>query len=284
LTTKMVVKGDNIDMPDCLNDIVEQFDGFIIDQFGVLHDGQRPYPEAVQTLQMLMAADKTVIILSNSGKRASVNVLRMAQLGFARTLFTEFVTSGDVASDQIKSQFPECRRCLLIARDGDVSAIDDLSLEAVDNARQADLVIISASEGDLYSEQHYVELLKTAAHRQLPCICTNPDKLMLTKNGIRFGAGRIAELYEQLGGSVQWIGKPYQEVYNYALRYLQRVSAERILCIGDSLEHDIAGGAAAGLKTLFISGGIHRELDDVALANAMHRHQVLPDFQLRLFR
>lgn len=267
-----------------LSEIVDKFDGFIIDQFGVLHDGQRPYADAVRTLQMLIDANKTVIILSNSGKRSSVNIHRMAQLGFARHLFTEFVTSGDVAFDIVQSTFSDKRSCMLIARDGDTSAIEGLQLVLTGDAEQADLVIISASEGDKYSEQHYVDLLITAAKRQLPCLCTNPDKLMLTPVGVRFGAGRIAELYEQSGGSVQWIGKPFEDVYKYALRHLQDIPAERILCIGDSLEHDVAGGANAGLKTLFVRGGIHQEMDDDELSSTMDLFQVNPDFQIPLFR
>lgn len=208
----------------------------------------------------------------------------MAQLGFARSLYSEFVTSGDVAFDTVKSQLADKRRCLLIARDNDTSAIDGLQLELTVDGTDADLVIISASEGDIYGEQHYVDTLSAAAKRQLPCLCTNPDKLMLTPRGICFGAGRIAELYEQSGGTVQWIGKPYQHVYTYASRHLTGINASRVLCIGDSLEHDIAGGANAGHKTLFIRGGIHQDMNDSELSNALNQHQVSPDFQLPLFR
>ncbi|MFK7997806.1 MAG: TIGR01459 family HAD-type hydrolase [Granulosicoccus sp.] len=267
-----------------ISDLVNDFDGFIVDQFGVLHDGQHPYPDAVNALQALMNANKRVIILSNSGKRSSINIQRMSRLGFARNLYSEFVTSGDVAYEKVKSQFADKRRCLLIARDGDVSAIDGLQLELTDAPGKADLLIISASEGDRYSEQHYIDLLESAARQKLPCLCTNPDKLMLTQNGIRFGAGRIAELYEQSGGTVQWIGKPYKDVYEHALRHLPGIPKERILCIGDSLEHDIAGGVNAGLKTLFIRGGIHQDMDNSQLAHAMQRYQVCPEFELSMLR
>ncbi|MFK7857965.1 MAG: TIGR01459 family HAD-type hydrolase [Granulosicoccus sp.] len=274
----------NVINVNTLSEVIDRFDGFIIDQFGVLHDGQRPYPDAINTLQMLMDAGKTVVILSNSGKRSSVNVQRMIKIGFARNLFSEFVTSGDVAFDKVRSIFSDKRTCLLIARDGDVSAVDGLPLELTDDAAMADLVIISASEGDKYSEQYYIDLLTTANKRQLPCLCTNPDKLMLTQNGIRFGAGRIAELYEQMGGNVQWIGKPYKDVYEYTSRYLNTIRDERVLCIGDSLEHDIAGGASAGYKTLFVRGGIHQDMDEAELKAAMSHYAVTPDFQLDFFR
>ena len=281
-----------------LADVVDEFDAFIIDQFGVLHDGYKRYDKAVATLQMLVDTGKAVIILSNSGKRSHINIERMQKLGFARSLFTEFVSSGDVAFATINAQFidpqanpgrtqnskPSSVRikpgCLLIARDGDKSAVDGLALTLTDDASKAAFVVISASESDRFSEQYYIEVLRKAAERQTPCLCTNPDKLMLTPHGIKFGAGRIAELYESLGGHVQWIGKPYRDVYEHCLRYVPEIPSHRILCIGDSLEHDIAGGARAALKTLLIRNGIHRDMDDVQLAHYMDLHQAVPDYQM----
>lgn len=271
---------------DSLHDVLEEFDGFIVDQFGVLHDGQTPYPKAIHTLQLLINYGKTVVILSNSGKRSGINIRRMAQLGFTPSLYSEFVTSGDVAFAKVKSEYVEkgLRRCLLIARDADESAVDGLDVDIVNNVEQCDFIIISASEGDRYSEQHYIDMLELAAKRNVPCLCTNPDKLMLTHIGIRFGAGRIAELYQQMGGTVQWIGKPYPAIYDEARKQLLNISNDRILCIGDSIEHDIAGGSNAGFKTLFIRNGIHQNMSDSQIAKYLQRYQVVPDYQMQILQ
>jgi len=243
-----------------VHELIGDFDGFIIDQFGVLHDGTQAYTGAIPALQQLLASGKTIVILSNSGKRAHINIDRMATLGFDRSTFSRFVTSGDVAFDTIQERIRRegQKRCLLIARDGDLSAVNGLDLQLTESPSTAELVIISASEADRFAEQHYIDLLSDPAQRRVPCLCTNPDKLMLTPGGIRFGAGRIAEIYEQLGGTVQWLGKPYTDVYNYAMQHFKHIEPGRIVCIGDSIEHDIAGGANAGLATLFVRGGIHQ--------------------------
>jgi len=268
-----------------IQEIASDFDAFIVDQFGVLHDGHHPYPSAKNTLRWLMDKGKTVIILSNSGKRSFINEQRMEKLGIARSLYTHFVTSGDVAYDTVNAWQVTAtpRRCLLVARDADTSAVDGLDLMLTEEAETADLVIISASEADRYPEQHYQQLLRVAAQRQIPCLCTNPDKLMLTASGIRFGAGRIAEIYEEMGGMVQWIGKPYQSIYAYASRLLGTTASHRVLCVGDSLEHDIVGGLNSGFKTLFVSGGIHQDLDKQQLEESMQRHQAVPHFHMRYF-
>ena len=80
-----------------LDEVAERFDAFLIDQFGVLRDGKGPYPGAVDTLIRLKQAGKTIIILSNSGKRSAENDRRLAALGFDRTSWDWFLTSGEVA-------------------------------------------------------------------------------------------------------------------------------------------------------------------------------------------
>ncbi len=74
-------------------------------------------------------------------------------------------------------------------------------------------------------------------------------------------AGAVADLYQDMGGSVQWFGKPMPEALLSCLREtgLQDVAGDRVLMVGDSLQTDIAGADAAGFRSLFIAGGIHRD-------------------------
>ncbi|HRE14283.1 MAG TPA: hypothetical protein PLD37_08835, partial [Usitatibacteraceae bacterium] len=44
--------------------LAARFDGLIVDQWGVLHDGERPYPGALDCLERLAAAGKPVVVLS----------------------------------------------------------------------------------------------------------------------------------------------------------------------------------------------------------------------------
>ena len=84
---------------------------------------------------------------------------------------------------------------------------------------------------------------------------------MLSPSGLLPAPGAIAALYESMGGQVTWIGKPYPEIYRHAARLIGNPS--RILCIGDSAEHDVAGGRAAGFSTLLVLQGVSagREAD-----------------------
>ncbi|TGQ96366.1 TIGR01459 family HAD-type hydrolase, partial [Mesorhizobium sp. M1C.F.Ca.ET.204.01.1.1] len=77
--------------------LAERYGVFLLDQFGVLHDGQAPYPGAVEALSTLKRAGKTVVLISNSGKRARPNEDRLLKLGFEVGSWDHFVSSGEVA-------------------------------------------------------------------------------------------------------------------------------------------------------------------------------------------
>ncbi|WP_245518906.1 MULTISPECIES: TIGR01459 family HAD-type hydrolase [unclassified Mesorhizobium] len=280
-TTKPVALRD-------LADLAGRYDHFLIDQFGVLHDGSVAYPGAIEALSKLKAAGKSVVLLSNSGKRSAPNEDRLVGLGFKRGSWDIFLSSGEVAWRRFAGLaghpgLASGTRCLLIARDGDRSAVDGLDLELVDDAGRADIILLSASEGDRFELDHYRHLLAPAAQAGVPCLCTNPDRIMLTRSGPRFGAGRIAELYEELGGRVEWIGKPYGAIYEAALDRLGNPARESVVGIGDSVEHDIAGASGAGLSSALVRSGILAAMSGQELDELFAGHGARPDFVLPSF-
>ncbi|MFK8034299.1 MAG: TIGR01459 family HAD-type hydrolase [Hyphomicrobiales bacterium] len=270
-----------------LEDITPHFDAFLIDQFGVLLNGKGAYPFAPSALQQLAELDKRIVLLSNSGKRAERNNQRLVHHGFNRSNFETVLSSGEVAfsylKDRIGLDINPGARVLLLARDGDVSAIDGLSLGLTENSDDADLILLAGSRGDEMDLAAYRAKLNGAASRGVPCICTNPDMTMMTSVGKRFGAGKIAELYEELGGSVHWIGKPHKMIYESALKLLGETDRQRVLCIGDSPAHDIAGGHAAGLQTALVRTGIHAEDTDADIEAECRKLGVMPNFFLNRF-
>jgi HAD superfamily hydrolase (TIGR01459 family) len=276
----------SIEHLDGIGPLAERYQVFLLDQFGVLHDGQAPYPGAVEALSALKRAGKTVVLISNSGKRAKPNEDRLRKLGFAAGSWDHFVSSGEVAwrgfhEMATKGALQPGTKCLLISRDGDRTAIEGLSLVPTEAGEDAELVLISASEGDRYDLDHYRRLLAPAAARQVPCFCTNPDTVMLTSIGPRFGAGRLADLYESLGGSVTRIGKPYKAIFDAALSLAGNPDRGTVVCIGDSVEHDISGGNGAGIATALVLSGI---LADTSNLDAVFdEQQAWPDYITKSF-
>ena len=84
--------------------LVDQFDAFFIDQFGVLMDATGPYPFAIEAIKKLSEYNKPIILISNSGKRSEKNIKRLEKFGFDLALFTSVITSGEVAYWTIKNK------------------------------------------------------------------------------------------------------------------------------------------------------------------------------------
>ncbi len=270
-----------------LASLVERHDAFLIDQFGVLLNGVGAYPGAPEALARLAQTGKPAVLLSNSGKRSLANAKRLEALGFRRDSFIDVVSSGEAAyaeiGRRIGASIAPGTAVWLHAREDDLTAIAGLDLVAVDRPEQAGLLLLAGSRGDVLSLKDYARMLGPAARQGIPCMCSNPDLEMLTPSGKRIGAGRIAELYIELGGTVEWIGKPHPLIYHEALRHLPGVAAARILCIGDSPAHDIVGGRRAGLATALVRTGLHEALSDAELTAMCLAEHGVPDFMIPRF-
>jgi HAD superfamily hydrolase (TIGR01459 family) len=272
-----------------LASLAPQFDAFLIDQFGVLLDGNGAYEFAPRSLNRLAKLGKPIVLLSNSGKRAILNEVRLSKLAFSRDSYLMVMSSGEAAyydlSRRLGRTVPQRSKVWLHARDNDTSAIDGLDLVRVDNPDEADLLLLAGSNTDTIDFGNYNSLLATAARRRTPMICTNPDLKMLTATASLPGAGAIAASYAKCGGPVELIGKPYPLIYAEAARHLPGIAPDRILCIGDSPIHDIAGGKAAGHKTALVRTGLHAEITDAELmtfcADDMFPDFILPAFDLQ---
>jgi FMN phosphatase YigB (HAD superfamily) len=66
-----------------LRELIDDYDVFFVDQFGVLRDDNGPYDGAIEALSQIKAAGKTVVILSNSGRSGDFNADRLVKIGFA---------------------------------------------------------------------------------------------------------------------------------------------------------------------------------------------------------
>lgn len=283
-----------------LKDIAHQFDALLIDQFGVIHDGQKLYPGAARVLAELKALGIPVVIMTNSGKRAASNVARIVKMGIPRDQFVDCVSSGEVAWQSLQSKLPR-NTAYLVGKDGEDYGFDPIRF--VDDPTQADVMLILGSNAPKTSLADYEKAFRGMT---LPAICCNPDKQMLTSQGLQPAPGAVADVYARLGGRVTWIGKPYPGIYEFALQQLSKVPSfprmreprlsthamsdslgprvcgddeqkMRVLCIGDSAEHDVAGGRNAGLSTLLVLQGVSAGMSGEGLSPAPD--YVMPAFQ-----
>ncbi len=230
----------------------------------MLHDGGEPYPGAVDCLTALRARDVRIVLLSNSGKRAGHNLERLAELGYDSRLFDAVVTSGEACWQALHERDDPIfaglgKRCFLWSRGGDQAHVEGLDLEVVERAEDADFLYLAGAP-DYAEMTSYLDALEIGARGDLPLICANPDITAIYPNGGRgLAPGGIARRYEEMGGKAIYVGKPHRPVYELCLKKLGDLPREKLLGIGDSLEHDIAGGNGIGIDTLLLTHGVHQD-------------------------
>ena len=185
---------------DSVSALADSFDLFLIDQFGVLHDGVQPYQGAIECLAKLKEHGKSVVLLSNSGKRAAANIARLGHLGFSSHLFDHVVTSGEVAWQGIVDNafgrpFLPGNSMFLVGHDEYEYGYEQIGMRLVQDPATADFIMIAASRAPKMSLGQYESVLASAAALDVPALCCNPDRLMLTSEGLQPSAGEIAALY-----------------------------------------------------------------------------------------
>ncbi len=238
------------------------YDGFIVDLWGVVHNGVRPLPGVLESLARLRAAGKRVVFLSNAPRRPAGIAATLAHMGVGPNLYQGIMSSGEAVYLGLRDrtdEFAALGRCLYhLGPPRDCDVFDSLDYELVDDPRDADF-ILNTGPDDILGPQDpepYMPVLRAGLQARIPMICANPD-LEVMKDGQRIiCAGLLAELYAAEGGRVIQRGKPDAAIYTPTLALLGTAKA-RTLAIGDSLRTDITGAQRAGIDALWVLSGIH---------------------------
>jgi HAD superfamily hydrolase (TIGR01459 family) len=278
---------------DGLREIADQFDLCLVDQYGVLHDGARAYPGAIEGLYRIASSARRVVVLTNSGKGAAANRARLAALGFASAAY-DVLSSGEVALQAVKAgAFGQGfaieglaigSDICVIGRAGDSYAFSSDDFTLVPRPEDAAYLVIAGSDAPRTSLDAYRGALATAAQIGVPAICVNPDITMLRDGALVAAPGAIAGIYQELGGRVDFVGKPHRLIFQSAHALCDSVPISRVVMIGDSPEHDMAGARAMGFATLLVRTGIHADLSEQELLRRCASHGGAPDFLIESFR
>ena len=253
--------GYGVPIADGVRMLSAQYQGFILDQWGVLHDGTRPYDGAVACLTALRNAGKRIVVLSNSGRRESDNLRLMESMGFDSALIDHLVSGGEHARAALEARSDAFhralgKRCYAFTRGGDRSLLEGIGLDLVDRVQDAEFLAVLGSDAPRRLARDYESELLAGIARKLPMVCANPDTIRLLPDGVTEAQGVLALRYEALGGAVFYHGKPYPAIYESCLRILG-CPKKSVLAIGDSVEHDILGAARVGIPSVLIPGGVH---------------------------
>lgn len=245
--------------------LLKRYSVLFCDVWGVVHNGAAPFDAACSALQTFRRNGGAVILVSNAPVPKHRVQSMLDYVGVPDGIADDIVSSGDIAIAHI-SDVGYQHAYYIGPRDRDAAFFDAAGAQSVDLDRADAVVCTGLTDDRNENPEDYQPILRAALAHSLPFVCANPDFVVDVGDTRFFCAGAIADLYEQMGGTVYWAGKPHRSAYEAALvaaadRVGAAVHPQDVLVIGDTVRTDIEGAHRAGLESLFIAGGIHR--DDV---------------------
>ncbi len=255
-----------------LSEVFQQYDTYVIDLWGVMHNGISLNDKAVEVVENLKKNFKKIVFLSNAPRPSFkvVNFLRKMKLD--EKFLSKVITSGEAAMYAI-NQNKYGKKFFHLGPDRDSSIFEKVK-ENKTNLNDCDFILCTG----LFDEHEknldfYEDLLKKHTSKKL--LCTNPDLIVHRGTQEEYCAGAIAKIFETLGGQVVYYGKPHKEIYKMCFD-----KGEKVLAIGDNLRTDIKGANNLKIDSLFISNGVHRNEinNDKDLSDLIKKYKVSTNY------
>ncbi len=255
-----------------LSEVFHSYDTYVIDLWGVMHNGIVLNPKAIEAVQKLKENSKKIVFLSNAPRPSSKVIEFLKRMKMKETFLSKVITSGEAAMYAInQNKFGKKFYHLGPSRD---QSIFEKVLENKTSLDNCDFILCTGLFDDQDEDlEYYKDLLKNYISKKF--ICTNPDLTVHKGDVEELCAGALAKTFETLGGEVIYYGKPYKEIYKMCFD-----TKEKVLAIGDNLRTDIKGANNLNIDSLFIYNGVHKNeiKNDEDLPALLKRYNVKTNF------
>ena len=233
-----------------LSDIYKNYDTFVIDLWGVVHNGMVLNPKAIEAIEQLEKNSKKIVFLSNAPRPSSKVINFLLKMNMNKKYLSNVITSGEAAMHAInRNKFGKSFFHLGPPRD--TSVFEKVKNNRVD-LESCDFIICTGLFDDHEDDlEYYRNYLKNHISKKL--VCTNPDLTVHRGTVEELCAGSVAKVFEDIGGEVVYFGKPHKEIYKMCFG-----QNEKVLAIGDNLRTDIKGANNLKIDCIFITEGVHR--------------------------
>jgi len=258
---------------DGLRSIVNDYDLFYIDIWGVIHNGIKLHKVAIEAINEIEKSKKDYVLLTNAPRPNKTVKIFLEKMGMNKNIQKKVYTSGEAALGYLKkNHLEEIFYHIGPVRDFDLFI--DFKKKKSENIKNCSYLLCTGlfhnHEEDL---KYYKDLLSESTSKKM--ICTNPDLIVDRGNKRELCAGSVAMIFEKMGGKVIYFGKPFPEVYNQAINN----NSKKILCIGDNLNTDIKGANLQNYHSLLISNGIHKkEIENAGIEKVSKKYEAIVNF------
>ena len=256
-----------------LSSIVDNYQLFYIDLWGVIHNGIKLHSEAIRALKQISKKKKEYVLLTNA-PRPNISVKNfLEKMGLEKEIRDHVFTSGEAALKYIKKNFLD-KTFFHIGPPRDFDLFKDFKKNKLDEIEKSEYILCTGLFDDHSNDlTFYKSILEK--HLKKKMICTNPDLIVDRGTKREFCAGSVAMVFEKIGGEVIYFGKPYPEVYNQSIDNKNK----RILSIGDNLNTDIKGANLLNYDSLIISNGVHKfEIDENGIDKTAKSYEAICNY------
>lgn len=254
------MSGTAIPIQSSISEIATGSRAWLVDIWGVMHNGARAFPAAVEATRTFRSKGGVVLLISNAPRPFPAVVPHLASLGVPADAYDAGITSGDVTRGLLEAW--RGRSVLHIGPERDLGLFEGIGV-TLSTPEDAQGIVCSGLYDDTReTPANYTDLFERLLPRGLPMICANPDIRVERGGDLIYCAGALAASYREMGGEVVYAGKPHLPVYDQALAMVAKlagrpIAREDVLAIGDGVETDIAGAHAAGIRSVFIASAVH---------------------------
>ena len=256
-----------------LKSVADQFDLFFIDLWGVVHNGIALYQESIDVLEKLTERKKEFILLTNAPRPNSNVIDFLKRMRLEQKFFSKVYTSGEAALDYLISNF-ENKTFFHVGPLRDFGLFNEFKKNKIQKINEAEYLLCTGLFDEHDKELSYYKILLKKEVEKI-MICTNPDLIVDRGEKREFCAGSVAKVFEELGGKVEYFGKPYPKIYNQAAK----IKNKKVFCIGDNLNTDIKGANNQNFDSLLITNGIHRkEIKHENVEKIIKKYKVRVDY------
>ncbi len=259
---------------------IDHYQYFIFDIWGVVHDGESVYDGVIDAIKYLRSQDKKICFVSNAPRRKFIVANLLHKLGITSDLYDFIITSGEVAFLQLQQNqednfINQSNKYYYIGPEKDIDLLQELDYTIVDSAKEASFIITTGFDHDRSNINEKIPQIKECLEYNLPMICVNPDLIVVKKDGRKMNcAGIIGKQYEELGGKVEYCGKPYESIYKMTCNLFNIKQKDRVIAIGDGIETDILGASNSKIDSLLVTGGILSNVMNIKYWQDCNRDQL----------
>ena len=236
-----------------LSPLLARYDHVLLDLDGCVWVGEQSTRSAPEAVAELRSAQKQIAFITNDAQRSGEEYVRKLWSLGIRASLAEVVTVGGAIQHALAAGHPNGGTAYVIGSEAVFRHVGDAGLRIVngtDLASRSDVVVV-AGHHDIHFRELREAVQSLLAGAQF--IGAGRDRTYPMPDGPWPGTGAVvAALEYATSRTAEIVGKPDPQVF---LTALDRLGPGRALAVGDRLDADLAGAAAAGLDAAIVLTG-----------------------------